>query len=389
MENPAKLNHSQKFAFVLAQNDLGGHSKVVYNFAKQLTQNNAEVEIFVPVFTHFYYTKNLRNASSAVGGRLVMWVRYFVGQLRSIIFRGCLFWKGKKFGEFKPTIRRYIFSPKASELDRFNYVVTSGHWQITELENQGLEKKKIIHFIHHAHTSDPAEIEVSFRHPNFLILSPSRFTAGVLKELGVEKVRICHLGFDPQVFKPLKNYTQPGNKLLIGFFFYNHPRKNPRLILELIKILLDKYNSIEIHIFGNGFPKKFDVQVIVHEDLQENDYASKIAQLDLFIFISKLEGFGLPPLESMASGVATISSRVGAVEEFYPPAFGKELIDSDESADLWVKTISKFIDNKFLRESLSSEGLKMTQNWTWERSVSQFLLSAIPNRNLELKFESK
>ena len=384
-EKIMNVNDGQNFAFILAQNDLGGHSKVVYNFAKQLSKQGFVAEIFVPVFTHFYYTKKFRVRSPNAP---IMWIRYFVGQLTSIIFRGGIAWQGNKFGSFQPKIRRFVFSPKLQKLEEFDRIVTTGHWQVSELENLGIDLKKIIHVIHHAHTSDPAEIEDKFRTPSFLILASSEFTAKALKELGLDNFKVCHLGFDPQVFRPKSRLTETKGNLIVGFFFYNHPRKNPELILDVIRLLVEQFDSVQIHIFGNGFPKSFAGRVTIHENLEESMYATKIAELDLFVYVSRFEGFGLPPLEAMASGVATLSSNVGAVEIFYPSSFKAYLVNPDELAEHWLELISKFLLNTSLRESLRIEGLQSSRVLSWEKSVDEFLTAALPTRQSNTKMRN-
>ena len=76
---------------------------------------------------------------------------------------------------------------------------------------------------------------------------------------------------------------------------------------------------------------------------------------DIFIFTSWYEGFGMPPLEAMASGVPVISTKCGGVESFIEPGFNGLLIEPGDIESLAYATI-ELIKNKRLRELLAERG---------------------------------
>lgn len=158
----------------------------------------------------------------------------------------------------------------------------------------------------------------------------------------------------------------------IGFFYYRHERKNPRLIETVISEIQTKNPFISIHVFGNGF-RKNHTGISVYENLTEAMYADKIASLDLFVYISQLEGFGLPPLEAMASGVCVISNDVGAVNEFLIDKKNGKLMPINASAENWVNEIVYLINDKVTREKLAKQGLEDSKNWPWSSTYNAYL----------------
>jgi len=92
---------------------------------------------------------------------------------------------------------------------------------------------------------------------------------------------------------------------------------------------------------------------------------------DILISVSKeAEGFGLPALEAMACGVATILSRIPshlALDEIHDYALFVEPSDSDALAS----AIHAIFSNGRLRESLIRHGLSVAEKFTKEAVVAR------------------
>lgn len=86
----------------------------------------------------------------------------------------------------------------------------------------------------------------------------------------------------------------------------------------------------------------------------------------LFIFPSKHEGFGLPPLEAMACGTAVIGSNNTSISEVInnPDA----LFNPFSSRDITEK-LSHALTNHSFREELALHGLNQSKKFTWDHSA--------------------
>jgi glycosyltransferase involved in cell wall biosynthesis len=86
----------------------------------------------------------------------------------------------------------------------------------------------------------------------------------------------------------------------------------------------------------------------------------------VFVFPSLYEGFGLPPLEAMASGTPVITSNVSSLPEVVGDA--ALLIDPYEP-DAIADAMRRVLTQPALREDLRQRGLLRVKEFSWERSV--------------------
>jgi glycosyltransferase involved in cell wall biosynthesis len=87
-----------------------------------------------------------------------------------------------------------------------------------------------------------------------------------------------------------------------------------------------------------------------------------------FVFPSLYEGFGLPPLEAMASGTPVVASEIGAL----PEAVGDAalLVNPENVFDI-ARGICEVLLNDEMRASLIERGLKHAASFSWERTAKE------------------
>jgi glycosyltransferase involved in cell wall biosynthesis len=84
------------------------------------------------------------------------------------------------------------------------------------------------------------------------------------------------------------------------------------------------------------------------------------------VFPSLYEGFGLPPLEAMASGTPVITSNVSSLPEVVGDA--ALLIDPYDAGAI-AAAMRQVLTDPALREDLRRRGLQRVREFSWERSV--------------------
>ncbi len=91
---------------------------------------------------------------------------------------------------------------------------------------------------------------------------------------------------------------------------------------------------------------------------------------DIVAYISRYEGFGLPPLEAMARARPVVASRVGALPEVADG--GAELVAVDDRAEL-VATIEKLWLDPDRRAQLGDDGRRKAAELSWEATADATL----------------
>jgi glycosyltransferase involved in cell wall biosynthesis len=88
----------------------------------------------------------------------------------------------------------------------------------------------------------------------------------------------------------------------------------------------------------------------------------------VFVFPSLYEGFGLPPLEAMASGTPVVTSNVSSLPEVVGDA--AVLVDP-YSAEAIADGILSVLRSSHLREDLRERGFARVKAYSWQRSVQR------------------
>jgi glycosyltransferase involved in cell wall biosynthesis len=365
-------NNKNPIIFLMSANDIGGVTKVTLNICKELQKMNIACEIHIPFFTHFYYTKTLRAQKNLTDVKL--WIRYLLGQIRLEVRQRRLKFCGERLLITDARIVRYIFNPSLKRLKRSKFIVIQQSTLLQQLVDLGITENKILIVVHHLFTNNPAHLELkNLKYPVIKIAS-SVFTSNELLRIGVKDSSLVHLGVDLETFNPKNRTVSNQGEIHLGFYFHPHQRKNPILVESLVKYFIElNKKNIFVHIFGNSFNKKrVNNYVIVNENIAEYEYARKIANLDLFIFASNMEGFGLPPLEAMASGVPVITSCVGAVPEYMNTDCGV-MLDNEFTKEVWIQEITKLVENSKERTRLGICARLAAEKYSWEKTTLKYL----------------
>lgn len=89
-----------------------------------------------------------------------------------------------------------------------------------------------------------------------------------------------------------------------------------------------------------------------------------------FLFPSLYEGFGLPPLEAMASGTPVLCSNRGSLLEVVGDA---ALMIDPENIEEMAAGLTRLVDDDTLRKDLAAKGLMQAQRFSWNKMAEQTL----------------
>jgi glycosyltransferase involved in cell wall biosynthesis len=156
------------------------------------------------------------------------------------------------------------------------------------------------------------------------------------------------------------------------------PHKNVDRLIEAFSILHRRSSSqIKLLIIGDEISKYPNLRRLVHR-FQLHQFVrflgfvpdATLAVLyrlaTVFVFPSLYEGFGLPPLEAMASGTPVITSNVSSLPEVVGDA---ALLIDPMNAGAIADAMARVLGDADLRADLIRRGHQRVKAFSWERSV--------------------
>ena len=221
------------------------------------------------------------------------------------------------------------------------------------------------------------------------ILASSAFTRDCLvSELGIpaEKIRVIHLGVDPQVFRPVPvrpdfraRYGLEAAGACVLYVGAETRRKNLRTLLAAIARLKGAMPAIRLVKAGGPEHAERHRQLLAEIEtlgLREHvifaghvplpDLVRLYSLAEVFVLPSLYEGFGLPALEAMACGAAVVCSRAAALREVVGEA---ALTVEAQDVEGLAGAIERVIADRRLRQELGRAGLERARSFNWARTA--------------------
>lgn len=204
-----------------------------------------------------------------------------------------------------------------------------------------------------------------------------------------DKIKVIHNGVDTSKFKVVNKqdkkqikkakeiYKLPEKYILyVGRINF---RKNLIKLVEAINKITDK--EVKLVLAGKKDWKNEDIEDII-DSLSLKDRIIMIGYVEdeflpiiyslakLLCYVSYEEGFGLPPLEAMASGIPVIVSDIEVVKEVCEDA--GTYVNPFESKSI-ADMINKLLEDDNLYNRKKNLGLKRANLFSWESSAQKIM----------------
>lgn len=204
-----------------------------------------------------------------------------------------------------------------------------------------------------------------------IILTPSLYSkTQIQKHFKVTKeIHVLPHGID-KIEIPSKN--RGDYYIYVGGY---DPRKGLDNLLETFIRLNRKIIFVgEIRYFSPYFrflsQKAMELGILTQSGyVNEMELKKLIKHAKALIYPSKFEGFGLPPLESMALGTPVITTPFSSIKEVCKEC--ALYFNPDIKNSLYEKII-EFEENN-IAEKLIEMGLKNAKNFSWEKSAREYI----------------
>jgi glycosyltransferase involved in cell wall biosynthesis len=227
--------------------------------------------------------------------------------------------------------------------------------------------------------------KVASKMPRIVVVSENSIT-DINKDMGVsrDRMRLVPVGVDPDLFKPLPHVArQPGR--LITTASADVALKGLSYLLEAMSTLR-KDRDIRLTIIGKPRPGH-SMDLIDSLGLKPYiDFVSGVsderivelyAEAELAVVPSLYEGFSLPAIEAMSTGICLVATDGGALPEVTGTNNDTVLQCPAADAAALAATIARGLDSAELRARVGEAGRqRVVSRWSWrhcaELTVEQY-----------------
>lgn len=194
------------------------------------------------------------------------------------------------------------------------------------------------------------------------VIVPSQFVRRrAIERLGLppERVHAIPWGVDHERFRP-------GGEEREQFLLYPArpwPHKNHARLFEAFALLREERPDLRLVLTGGGHEGPVPPGVEVRGLVSNEELATLYRRAACLVFPSLYEGFGLPPLEAMASGTPVAASNIAAVAEACGDAAA--LFDPSDHEDI-AAVVSGVLDAP---GRFAAAGPKRARGFTWAETA--------------------
>lgn len=237
-----------------------------------------------------------------------------------------------------------------------------------------------------------AQKTISFLHTSCFLTKKKLLEFGVKEE----KIKVIPLGIDLNIFKPalqgekqaLRNKLGiPEGAVVAGSFqkdgvgwgcgFEAKLIKGPDIFVKSIEKLKKDFPVFALLVGpSRGYIKKeLSARSIPYKHIGFLETTEEVAQyyqaLDLYLVTSRIEGGPQSILESMASGVPLVSTKVGMAQDVIQEGQNGFLAEV-ENIDEIVKKSGMILSNNALKTQIISNALVAARNYSWDKIASRY-----------------
>lgn len=178
-----------------------------------------------------------------------------------------------------------------------------------------------------------------------LVLVPSKWCQKVFKDSGIE-TKVLPLGYDSTVFKYHKRENKRKARKDFVFLHYNafNVRKG---FMELFKAFTAEFKKdepvkliLKTTLNKSLFPitkSQYPNIEVIYGKSSEKELCDIINRSDCFVFPSRGEGFGMTPLEAMATGIPAIVPNAHGISEYFNPECMYEVALDGECPAIYLR----------------------------------------------------
>lgn len=204
------------------------------------------------------------------------------------------------------------------------------------------------------------------------IVSVSEFISDVIMARFSRETPVITNGVDTKVFTDDQTGKSVEDNAIILVGNPSLPFKGFDIALEALTRVWNVGYRFKVNWVCQYHPQirwvPFPVEFIINPS--QIELSARYRMSGIHLFTSWYEGFGMPPLEAMASGVAVIATKCGGVEEYAQHEWNSLLVEPGDIPGV-VTAVCDLMDHPEKRNRLAKEGRKTALHFSYEKVIGK------------------
>lgn len=347
-----------KINFIIPFITVTGGIKMVFDYANRLTTKGHTINVIFPIIP-YHFGKNKYKIKD--------WLIFIYIIVINTIKKPIPIWYGKKIN-FK--LKRVLkisncTTPKAD-------IIVATAWP-TAFDVYKLDKRrgKKVYFIMHYEIDSGIKslVDKTYKLPMIKIAISTATKRDIESKFNEKINEVIPIGIEAEYF--FNDKKQFKKRKTVMLYYDPQERKGGMDGIEAIKITNKYFKDFNLIIFGPVKPRDIiNNFIFIKQPISQNDLRLLYSNSDIFVYPSRHEGYGMPPMEAMACKCAVITTNVGAVADYTIPD-KTAIVVPPNNPKVIANALIKLLKNDKLLEEISLNGYKHIIKFTWETSVNK------------------
>ena len=211
------------------------------------------------------------------------------------------------------------------------------------------------------------------------ILTNSQYTSREIQKvtrISSDKITVIPLGYDNKLFAPNRLQQLSDSCPYLLHVGQAYPHKNLHRLVKAFSLISGRYPDLRLVLAGKPYRHqtrslkalahqlRIDHKVVFKSYVDRRELSDLYRNAYAFVYPSLWEGFGIPILEAMASGIPVITSKGSAIEELANSH--ALLVDPTKISEIY-EAMEHILNSQTAWLNLREKGIQRASKFSWEK----------------------